>query len=255
MPCASSSLLLPWPISHVIVFNGHTIFKSWRTAVGHKVEDIHIKMMRVCPENPQLWYAGFYTIMLGLSMMVCEFYGLQLPWWGMIVACALAWVLTLPICTMTAITGYGPGLNVITELVCGYMLPGQPITNMTFKCYCDIAMAQCMALLSDLRLGHYMKMPNGPCSSLGAGTRSSEASSITSPYLSLLTPTATSSSSPDGDPTSVWAGRQSQDLLGIRPDLWHPRPTTDVQLCERVQFRLLRLPPWCHPPHHPLGAL
>ena len=36
---------------------------------------------------------------------------------------------------MYAITGYGPGLNVITELVCGYMLPGRPIANMTFKCY------------------------------------------------------------------------------------------------------------------------
>ncbi|KAK3835832.1 MAG: OPT oligopeptide transporter protein-domain-containing protein [Linnemannia elongata] len=146
-------------ISHVIVFNGHTILKSWRTAVGHKDEDIHTKMMRVYPEIPQLWYAGFYVIMLGLSMMVCEVYGLQLPWWGMIVACALAWILTLPICTMTAITGYGPGLNVITELVCGYMLPGKPIANMAFKCYGYMAMSQCMTLLSDLKLGHYMKIP------------------------------------------------------------------------------------------------
>ncbi|KAF9124890.1 hypothetical protein BGW39_007825 [Mortierella sp. 14UC] len=146
-------------LSHVFWFHGGTILKSWREAVGHKDEDVHAKLMRVYPEIPQLWYAGFYVVMFGLSVMASEVYGLQIPWWGMIVACLLAWVLTLPICAMTAITGYGPGLNIITELVCGYMLPGKPIANMAFKCYGYTAMYQCMTLLSDLKLGLYMKIP------------------------------------------------------------------------------------------------
>ncbi|KAG0214959.1 hypothetical protein BGX33_001638 [Mortierella sp. NVP41] len=154
-----SFIALAGCIAHVICFNGADILKSWRMAIGHKDKDIHTKMMRVYPEVPQAWYVAFYIVMLGLSIMVCEVYGLQLTWYGMIVAALLGWTLTLPICAMTAITGYGPGLNVITELICGYMLPGKPIANMTFKCYGYMAMFQCMNLLSDLKLGVYMKIP------------------------------------------------------------------------------------------------
>ncbi|KAG0212621.1 hypothetical protein BGX33_003436 [Mortierella sp. NVP41] len=102
---------------------------SWRSTVGDRDEDIHTRMMRVYPEIPQLWYAAFYILMLGLSMMVCEVYG------------------------------FGPGLNVITELVCGYMLPGKPIADMVFKCYGFTVIFQCRTLLADLKLGHYMKIP------------------------------------------------------------------------------------------------
>ncbi|KAG9065165.1 hypothetical protein KI688_002487 [Linnemannia hyalina] len=71
----------------------------------------------------------------------------------------MGWVLTLPICAMQAITGSGPALNIITELVCGYILPGKPIANMAFKVYGYMTMYQCQILLSDLKLGHYMKIP------------------------------------------------------------------------------------------------
>ncbi|KAF9929026.1 hypothetical protein FBU30_001935 [Linnemannia zychae] len=145
-------------ITHVICFHGADIWKNWKMATNHKDEDIHVKMMKVYTEIPQLWYGAFYTVMLALSMMVSELYGLQLPWWGIVVAGVLGWVLSFPIGVMQAITGYNIGLNVITELICGYMLPGKPIANMTFKCYGYMVMYQCMGLLQDLKLGIYMKI-------------------------------------------------------------------------------------------------
>ncbi|KAG9070166.1 hypothetical protein KI688_009498 [Linnemannia hyalina] len=146
-------------VTHVICFHGKDILRNWKMAVGSKDDDIHNKLMKVYPEVPQLWYAAFYLVMLALSIMVCEVYELQLTWWGMIVAGIIGWILTIPIGAMTAITGFGPGLNVITELICGYMLPGKPIANMTFKCYGYMASYQCMTLLADLKLGIYMKIP------------------------------------------------------------------------------------------------
>ncbi|KAF9550274.1 hypothetical protein EC957_001181 [Mortierella hygrophila] len=146
-------------VSHIVCFHGASIVSNWKRAVGGEDDDVHTRMMRVYPEVPQLWYATFYLIMAGLAMFVCETYIKQLPWWGLLVALAIGWLLTLPICAMTAITGFGPGLNVITELVCGYILPGKPIANMTFKCYGYMSMYQCMNLLCDLKLGHYMKIP------------------------------------------------------------------------------------------------
>ncbi|KAF8943272.1 hypothetical protein BGZ47_005624 [Haplosporangium gracile] len=146
-------------VSHVVCFHGTLILSNWKRAVSGEGNDIHTRMMRVYPEVPQLWYAAFYIAMAALAIFVCETYIKQLPWWGLLIALAMGWVLTLPICTMMAITGSGPGLNIITELVCGYILPGKPIANMAFKVYGYMTMYQCQILLSDLKLGHYMKIP------------------------------------------------------------------------------------------------
>lgn len=52
-----------------------------------------------------------------------------------------------------------PGLNVITELIIGYMYPGKPLANVTFKTYGYISMSQALTFVSDFKLGHYMKIP------------------------------------------------------------------------------------------------
>ena len=41
----------------------------------------------------------------------------------------------------------------------GYILPGRPIANVTFKTLGYISMAQALTFTSDLKLGHYMKIP------------------------------------------------------------------------------------------------
>ncbi|CAG8775348.1 16301_t:CDS:2, partial [Racocetra fulgida] len=51
-----------------------------------------------------------------------------------------------------AISNNQIGLNVLTEMVCGYVLPGRPIANVYFKCYGYMAMYQCLLLVSDLKL-------------------------------------------------------------------------------------------------------
>lgn len=51
------------------------------------------------------------------------------------------------------------GLNIITEMVIGYIYPGRPLANVTFKTYGYISMAQALGFLSDFKLGHYMKIP------------------------------------------------------------------------------------------------
>jgi hypothetical protein len=50
------------------------------------------------------------------------------------------------------------GLNVITEFIAGLIMPGDPIANVTFKTYAYITQVQGLFFLSDLKLGHYMKV-------------------------------------------------------------------------------------------------
>ncbi|KAF9906100.1 hypothetical protein EC991_000967 [Linnemannia zychae] len=201
-------------ISHIACFHGADIWKTWKQSRKSTDEDIHVKMMKVYPEVPQMWYAGFYIVMVGLSCMVCEVYGLQLPWWGLLVAVALGWVLTLPIGAMVAITGTGPGLNVITELVCGFIFPGKPIANMAFKCYGYMAMYQCHALLADLKLGVYMKIP--PRSMFTAQLWGSLVGGIFN-YLTMIVIIGARRSWLDGtedDPSGLWTGYGPQLFWG-----------------------------------------
>jgi OPT family oligopeptide transporter len=61
-----------------------------------------------------------------------------------------------------AITSQEVWLNVLTELIIGYALPGRPIAMMLFKTWGTITIAQALAFTSGFKLGHYMRIPHRP---------------------------------------------------------------------------------------------
>ncbi|KAG0348777.1 hypothetical protein BG005_011333 [Podila minutissima] len=201
-------------ISHIICFHGADMWKTWKSAINSTDEDIHQTMMQVYPEVPQMWYAILYVVMLALSMVAVEVYKLQLPWYGLLFAAAIAWILTLPIGAMTAITGTGPGLNVITQLICGFLFPGKVIANMTFKCYGYMAMWQCHRLLEDLKLGVYMKVP--PRAMFAAQLWGASIGAVFN-YIVMIIIIDNKREFLDGtrqDPTGLWTGASPQVYWG-----------------------------------------
>lgn len=52
-----------------------------------------------------------------------------------------------------------PGYDIIAQFIFGYIYPGKPIANLLFKIYGRISTVHALAFLSDLKLGHYMKIP------------------------------------------------------------------------------------------------
>jgi OPT family oligopeptide transporter len=70
-----------------------------------------------------------------------------------------AFAYTVPIGVIQAITNQQVGLNVITELIIGYTLPGRPIAMMLFKTWGYMTMVQALGFSGDFKLGHYMKIP------------------------------------------------------------------------------------------------
>ena len=71
----------------------------------------------------------------------------------------IAFLYTIPIGIIQAITNQQIGLNVITELIIGYAFPGRPVTTMMFKTWGYITMVQALQFTADFKLGHYMKIP------------------------------------------------------------------------------------------------
>ncbi|KAG5550964.1 hypothetical protein RHGRI_009399 [Rhododendron griersonianum] len=152
-------------ISHVALFNGKSIYQMWRgttQAMQEQIGDVHTRIMKKNYASvPNWWFHIILAVMLALSLLTCEGFGkqLQLPWWGVLLACAMAFGFTLPIAVITATTNTQPGLNVITELVIGYLYPGKPLANVAFKTYGYISMVQAINFVADFKLGHYMKIP------------------------------------------------------------------------------------------------
>ncbi|KAI6671504.1 hypothetical protein NL676_006389 [Syzygium grande] len=123
--------------------------------------DIHTKLMRRYKQVPEWWFTCILLVNIAATIFTCQYFKdqLQLPWWGVLLACALAIFFTLPVGVITAMANQTPALNVITEFIIGYIYPGYPVANILFKVYGFISMKQGIIFLLDFKLGHYMKIP------------------------------------------------------------------------------------------------
>ncbi|KAF9429707.1 hypothetical protein BGZ94_009792 [Podila epigama] len=142
---------------HVVLYNGKEMVQRWKEA-RVEAEDVHARLMRVYPEVPNWWYASLFIVTFGLSILTCEVWGFM-PWWAVIMAIGIAIFFVLPVGIVQAVTNQQPGLNIITEYIIGYILPGEAIPNVTFKTYGYIVNVQALTFVSDLKLGQYMKIP------------------------------------------------------------------------------------------------
>jgi OPT family small oligopeptide transporter len=128
----------------------------------HEQPDIHARLMAKYPQVPEWWYLCIFLSMFALGIISIEAWPTQMPVWAFILALCISFVYVIPIGMIQAITNQQVGLNVITELIIGYALPGRPIAMMMFKTWGYITMAQALTFTSDFKLGHYMKIPPKP---------------------------------------------------------------------------------------------
>ncbi|CAH9119455.1 unnamed protein product [Cuscuta epithymum] len=147
-------------LTHVALFNGRDIYNRFKSSHKGK-DDIHTRLMKKYKDIPAWWFYVTLALSLALSLFMCIFMKneIQLPWWGLLLAVAVACLFTLPISVITATTNQTPGLNVITEYILGLLMPGKPIANVCFKTFGYISMSQAVSFLNDFKLGHYMKIP------------------------------------------------------------------------------------------------
>ncbi|KAF9283788.1 hypothetical protein BGZ74_001858 [Mortierella antarctica] len=144
-------------VVHVLLYNGKEIVQRWKES-RNETEDIHSRLMRVYPEVPHWWFGALFVVTLTLSFVTCIVWE-YMPWWAVIIAMAIAIFFVLPVGIVQAVTNQQPGLNIITEYVIGYLLPGHAIANVTFKTYGYIVNVQALTFVADLKLGQYLKIP------------------------------------------------------------------------------------------------
>ena len=108
----------------------------------------------------EVWHTQFPVWAFVLALLICMFS--HHSWILCVFNVHTAFIYTVPIGVIQAITNQQVGLNVITELIIGYLLPGRPVAMMTFKTWGYITMVQALNFTNDFKLGHYMKIPHRP---------------------------------------------------------------------------------------------
>ncbi len=93
------------------------------------------------------------------SQLTPSSYPIHLPWYGLLLALAIGAIFFIPNGIIMAVTNQHSSIYLICQLICGVVFPGRPIANMVFVTYGYISSAQGIKFASDLKLGHYMKIP------------------------------------------------------------------------------------------------
>ena len=76
-----------------------TLWKQTARATKDHYSDVHTRLMKKnYKQVPQWWFYTILVLMVALAMVNCEGFDkqLQLPWWGLLMACGIALLFTLP---------------------------------------------------------------------------------------------------------------------------------------------------------------
>ncbi|KAG1850523.1 OPT oligopeptide transporter protein-domain-containing protein [Suillus tomentosus] len=145
-------------LMHAFLFFRKQIWVQSRRSM-HEQPDVHARLMSKYKQVPEWWYMIIFVLMFVIGVISIELWHTEFPVWAFVLSLTIAFFYVIPIGMIQAITNQQVGLNVITELIVGYALPGKPIAMMMFKTWGYITMYQALTFSSDFKLGHYMKVP------------------------------------------------------------------------------------------------
>ncbi|XP_042460093.1 oligopeptide transporter 1-like [Zingiber officinale] len=138
-----------------------SLWHQFKKAYKDEEQDVHARLMKQNYESvPQWWFYSMSLSMIGMAILFCEGFGgqIQLRYWELLLACAVV-LLFLPLeGVLSASTGSGFGLDLLLEIIIGYLNPGKPLGNMAFRLYGSEAQQMAAGVIATFKLTHYMKV-------------------------------------------------------------------------------------------------
>ncbi|KAK4442623.1 oligopeptide transporter 2 [Podospora aff. communis PSN243] len=123
-------------------------------------DDPFTKMMRKYPEVPDSWFLAIALIAFIFAIIILTNWPqLDTPVWTIFFVIGLNLVFLIPMSYLFAISGSTEGLNVVTELIVGYALPGHPEALMFVKSFGYNINGQADNYIADQKMGFYAKLP------------------------------------------------------------------------------------------------
>ena len=149
-------------LCHVVVWYGKTIVhqvKDMWNQRESKGGDIHSEIMKRYWDIPEWVYFSFTAVMLVVQVFVLQYTAFKLEWFATLLAFVISTIFLLPVGFIKALTNQTIGINVLTEMVIGFIMPGQTIQVMTFQSIAAILESTALDLTSHLKLGYYTHVP------------------------------------------------------------------------------------------------
>ncbi|GJD03453.1 OPT oligopeptide transporter [Colletotrichum higginsianum] len=175
-------------VSYAILFHRHDIalgfrslLRSFKKEASNDFKDVHTRMMSNYPEVPEWWYLilNLAAIAFGVAAVaawpteVRLFFSpcdpmrkrerltriLQTSVGVVFFGIALALVFVIPTGIIFATTGMEVEFNVLAEFIGGAWEPGNALAMNFFKCFGYVTTAHALDFANDLKLAHYLKIP------------------------------------------------------------------------------------------------
>ncbi|CAO1630872.1 unnamed protein product [Sympodiomycopsis kandeliae] len=143
---------------HTALYSGKDLIRQFRRSLADE-PDIHARLNSVYREVPVWWYAAVFVVSIVMAIIGIEVWPTLMPVWALAIALLIGAVYTIPIAVIYAVSNLEVGLNVLTEFIVGYALPGKPVCMMIFKCIGYMSMYQAVSFMQDQKFGWYMKVP------------------------------------------------------------------------------------------------
>ncbi|KAF7332678.1 OPT oligopeptide transporter [Mycena kentingensis (nom. inval.)] len=144
--------------THTFLWFGRDIIRRFRSSLKDE-RDVHARLMQRYPEVPYSWYLFIGILSAIFTCIAVEIFPTRLPLWAVAIALLIATVAAIPLAMLQAMTNQTVQLQVVEELIVGYLLPERAVANIVFKAIAYAGTSQGIAIAADLKLGHYMKVP------------------------------------------------------------------------------------------------
>ncbi|EQB50734.1 OPT oligopeptide transporter [Colletotrichum gloeosporioides Cg-14] len=153
-------------ISYAILFHRHDIalgfkslLRSFKKEASHDFKDVHTRMMSNYPEVPEWWYLILNLLAIAFGVAAIAAWPTETSVGVVFFGIALALVFVIPTGIIFATTGMEVEFNVLAEFIGGAWEPGNALAMNFFKCFGYVTTAHALDFANDLKLAHYLKIP------------------------------------------------------------------------------------------------
>ncbi|KZV84366.1 small oligopeptide transporter [Exidia glandulosa HHB12029] len=149
-------------ITYAFLYHRHEIAKGFKSLIRRDPNtrtDVHNRLMRVYAEVPEWWYSIMLVVAIVFGLVGLLAYPTRTSVSALFFGIVISFLFVVPVGIIYAVANVEVTLNVLAEFVGGAAYPGNYLAMLFFKTYGVITCAQAISFASDLKLGHYTKIP------------------------------------------------------------------------------------------------
>ncbi|KAL4803244.1 OPT oligopeptide transporter protein-domain-containing protein [Aspergillus unguis] len=129
-------------------------------------------------EVPMSWYLVCSVLALFLSILAVEYWAVELRWYGVLLACAVALVFYTPLALIYATANLKINIDILCRIIAGLVFPGKTLANIWFFDIGYITTIKGLYFAQDMKLAYYCNIPQkalfiAQCTGMLFGTLSS----------------------------------------------------------------------------------